>query len=132
MNEQEKEPKLIEFIDPNELISFEENTDDEENTISEESFEEVLSEYKQDEYAQKIDQTSILRKREDYRGILALVYTACTFIVFLVVIAISVIDGLNRDVSIIVNLKETIPLVSGVFLGTLGFVLGYYFKKDNE
>ncbi|MCA9387406.1 hypothetical protein KC669_05235, partial [Candidatus Dojkabacteria bacterium] len=54
------------------------------------------------------------------------------FIVFIFAMFIAVLDGLIRHVSIIDNLSVVIPLVSGVFLGTLGFVLGYYFRREEE
>lgn len=79
-----------------------------------------------------IDEESVLTKREDTRGRLALIYVIATFIIFFFGIVVAVLDGLNRDVSIIDNLKEIVPLFSGVFLGTLGFVLGYYFKNDED
>jgi hypothetical protein len=132
--------KKIDFFDPNDLIEFEAGTYEEVKNEKEDT--EKIDDYpikpaieknfNEDTYAQKIDKTSILRKREDYRGVLALVYTTSTFIIFFVVIVISVIDGMNRKVSIIENLKELLPLVSGIFLGSLGFVLGYYFKKDKD
>ncbi|MDQ6985497.1 MAG: hypothetical protein Q9M91_04805 [Candidatus Dojkabacteria bacterium] len=79
----------------------------------------------------KSDET-IIRKREDTRSTLAIIYTLAIFSVFFLGTLIAVVDGLNRDVSIIDNLKEIIPLISGVFLGSLGFVLGYYFRKGED
>ena len=75
---------------------------------------------------------SIYFKRENTRSRLAIIYTVFTFSVFFVGMAIAVLDGLARKVSIIENLEVIIPLISGVFLGTLGFVLGYYFRKGEE
>lgn len=74
----------------------------------------------------------VVRKREDTRSTLAIIYVISTFGVFVLAMFIAVLDGLNRDVSIIDNLIQVIPLISGVFLGTLGFVLGYYFRKSDE
>lgn len=79
-----------------------------------------------------VKNNSVEHKREDTRGRLAIIYTLATFVVFLVVIAIAVFDGVVRKVSIIDNLKDVIPVISGVFLGTLGFVLGYYFKNGED
>ncbi|MCA9381078.1 hypothetical protein KC678_02340 [Candidatus Dojkabacteria bacterium] len=75
---------------------------------------------------------SVYRKREDTRSRLALIYTIFTFFVFIFAMVIAVLDGLVRKVSIIDNLSVVIPLISGVFLGTLGFVLGYYFRREEE
>ena len=75
---------------------------------------------------------SVIEKREDTRSRLALTYTILTFMIFLCGMLIAVVDGLYRKVSIIDNLSEIIPLISGVFLGSLGFVLGYYFRKGDE
>jgi hypothetical protein len=75
---------------------------------------------------------SVFEKREDTRSRLALIYTILTFLVFFFGMIIAVLDGIHRDVSIIDNLEVIIPLISGVFLGTLGFVLGYYFRKGEE
>jgi len=30
------------------------------------------------------------------------------------------------------NIEIKMPLISGIFLGSLGFVLGYYFKKEES
>ncbi len=75
---------------------------------------------------------SIYSKREDTRSRLAIIYTVLTFIIFFSGMLIAVVDGLARNVSIIENLEVIIPLISGVFLGTLGFVLGYYFRKAEK
>jgi hypothetical protein len=74
----------------------------------------------------------IVRKREDTRSTLAIIYVLSTFGVFILAMFIAVLDGLNREVSIIDNLIQVVPLISGVFLGTLGFVLGYYFRRSDE
>lgn len=68
-------------------------------------------------------------KREDTRGRLAIIYTLATFLMFLLGFLVSVIDASWRQVSIIDNLSTVLPLISGIFLGSLGFVLGYYFRK---
>lgn len=79
-----------------------------------------------------VNKDSIYSKRENTRSTLAIVYTIATFTVFLIAMFIAVLDGLVRKVSIIDNLAAVIPLISGVFFGTLGFVLGYYFRKGEE
>lgn len=68
-------------------------------------------------------------KREDTRGRLAIIYTVATFIMFGLGFLVSVLDAFWRQVSIIDNLATILPLLSGIFLGSLGFVLGYYFRK---
>jgi hypothetical protein len=72
---------------------------------------------------------SILEKREDVRGNLAILYTVATFLMFVLGFVVSVLDAVWRQVSIIENLSTILPLISGIFLGSLGFVLGYYFRK---
>ena len=68
-------------------------------------------------------------KREDTRGRLAMIYTICTFIMFILGFAVAILDAAVRGTSIIDNLTKILPLLSGIFLGSLGFVLGYYFRK---
>jgi hypothetical protein len=81
-----------------------------------------------------IDQESLSlhNKREDTRGRLAIIYTVATFIMFGLGFLVSVLDAFWRQVSIIDNLATVLPLLSGIFLGSLGFVLGYYFRKLDE
>lgn len=75
---------------------------------------------------------SIEEKREDTRGRLATIYTVSTFIVFILGFIVSILDALLRNTSIVDNLVKVLPLISGIFLGSLGFVLGYYFRKAEE
>lgn len=76
------------------------------------------------------DVSYVFKKREDTRSRLALIFTFLTFFVFILGMGIAVLDGILRDTSIIQNLSEVVPLISGVFLGSLGFVLGYYFREE--
>lgn len=69
------------------------------------------------------EEISIRNKREDVRGQLAIIYTVATFMMFVFTFIVAVIDGLLRQTSIVDSLTTLIPLVSGVFLGSLGFVL---------
>lgn len=80
----------------------------------------------------KSDEDSVIEKREDTRSRLAIIYLIATFFVFVLGMTLAVIDGVIRQVSIVENLKEILSLISGIFLGTLGFVLGYYFRKGDE
>ncbi len=80
----------------------------------------------------EVKQDAVLTKREDTRSRLAIIYTIATFLIFAFGMCIAVLDGVLRDASIIDNLSTIIPLISGVFLGTLGFILGYYFRKGSE
>lgn len=80
------------------------------------------------DYLVKKDETGILSKREDTRGRLALVYTAATFGIFVLGFVAAVIDAAVTGSSVVENLMQLLPLISGIFLGTLGFVLGYYFR----
>ncbi len=126
----------IEFVDPDELIKFiEEGQEDQdlENTPDDSiQADQTSSDLT---YADKILEEAteyVVKKQEDTRGKLAVLYTTFTFIVFILGIFICVLDGIIRQVSIIDNLTSVLPLLSGIFLGTLGFVIGYYFRKDNE
>jgi len=126
----------IEFVDPDELIKFiEEGQEDQdlENTPDDSiQADQTPSDLT---YADKILEEAteyVVKKQEDTRGKLAVLYTTFTFIVFILGIFICVLDGIIRQVSIIDNLTSVLPLLSGIFLGTLGFVIGYYFRKDNE
>lgn len=69
------------------------------------------------------------QKREDTRGRLALIYTIATFLMFILGFAVAILDAAIRGTSIVDNLTKILPLISGIFLGSLGFVLGYYFRK---
>jgi hypothetical protein len=81
------------------------------------------------EYLSEKEQADILEKREDTRGRLALIYTVATFIIFGLGFLVAVADGILQKTSIVDNLTKLLPLISGIFLGTLGFVLGYYFRR---
>lgn len=78
------------------------------------------------------EQGSVIEKQEDTRSRLATIYLIATFFIFVLGMALAVIDGVIRQVSIVENLKEVLSVISGIFLGTLGFVLGYYFRKGDE
>lgn len=161
MENKDKTNQIV-FIDPDELIQFVEEgshdfsestdedsksneprpqseaapmqrdeTDEEEDDdeyLSDEDFEKIFEK----KYSDEMDKANILKKRESTRGTLAIIYTLFTFLIFAVGILVATLDGINRDVSIIDNLKEILPLISGIFLGSLGFVLGYYFRRGDE
>jgi len=69
-------------------------------------------------------------KREDTRGRLAIIYTVATFLMFILGFVVAIIDAIIGNKSIIDGLATILPLISGIFLGSLGFVLGYYFRKS--
>jgi hypothetical protein len=71
-------------------------------------------------------------KRESTRGQLAIIYTLATFLMFVLGFVVSIVDAAWRQVSIIDNLTTVLPLISGIFLGSLGFVLGYYFRRIED
>ena len=118
----------VEFIDPQEIVKFLPNEkvfDDRQPAAAKVSKPSM-------EYANKIEEKAseyVIKKQEDVRSNLAVIYVIGTFIIFLLGFAVAVFDAVNRNVSVIDNLKEILTLLSGIFLGTLGFVLGYYFKK---
>ncbi len=72
---------------------------------------------------------SLESKREDVRGRLAVIYTVATFVMFALGFVVAVIDAIARQVPIVTSLQTILPLISGIFLGSLGFVLGYYFRR---
>lgn len=78
------------------------------------------------------DQVMLQSKREDTRNRLAIVYVIATFIMFVLGFVVSILDAAWRQVSIIDNLSVVMPLLSGLFLGSLGFVIGYYFRKGED
>lgn len=121
-----------ELLDEEFNDGYDEGYDDASEEVTSGSRSESNDTNKSETIAQKTTDTAIFQKREDTRSRLAIIYTVLTFIVFFAGMLISVLDGLSRGVSIIDNLEVVIPLISGVFLGTLGFVLGYYFRKGEE
>jgi nitrogen fixation/metabolism regulation signal transduction histidine kinase len=121
----------IAFIDPNEIIEFIQDHSEDDVDLNDPTEEEVDDPLL---YTTQIIEDSkeyVTKRQEDTRGKLAIIYTLCTFGIFLLMITVAVLDGVLRKVSIIENLTTLIPLISGVFLGSLGFVLGYYFKKED-
>jgi hypothetical protein len=140
MQTEDKLENIPQILNPSELFVDEEMSEEEMNELLEDeadqSYEEGIdvaleSATKRGEIT-KIDSESILSKREDTRAKLALIYVLMTFVIFIITFLVAIVDGLSRNVSIIDNLAKLIPIVSGVFLGTLGFVLVYYFKKGEE
>lgn len=127
----------VHFVDPNDLINF---IPDENMTASsptsESSDEDLELNSIQDlKLADKIDPKAleyVIKNEEDVRGRLAIIYTFATFGIFLLAFIVSIVDGISRKTSIIDNLKEILPILSGIFLGTLGFVIGYYFRKSES
>jgi hypothetical protein len=140
MQTEDKLENIPQILNPSELFVDEEMSEEEMNELLEDeadqSYEEgidvALERATKRGEITKIDSESILSKREDTRAKLALIYVLMTFVIFIITFLVAIVDGLSRNVSIIDNLAKLIPIVSGVFLGTLGFVLGYYFKKGEE
>lgn len=86
-------------------------------------------------YLSAKDSTNLEQKREDTRGRLAIIYTIATFVMFVLGFVVAILDAAIREVPIASTLSTILPLISGIFLGTLGFVLGYYFRQvedDND
>jgi hypothetical protein len=110
---------------------FDPETSDIEPESDEEEFPEDFPDYVEQGVITQ-DEIMINNKREDTRGRLAVIYVAATFLMFILGFVVSVIDAAWRNVSVIENLRIILPLLSGIFLGTLGFVLGYYFRKSES
>ncbi len=142
----------IKFIDPEDLIEFKGSPELEKALAAQEAVSEdqnlpeqpaehlplpptpspSSTQYSDVPLTKEVASDYALKRREDTRGTLALVYTVSTFIIFGLGMLIAVIDALIRNVSIVDNLKEILPLISGIFLSSLGFVLGYYFRKSED
>lgn len=119
----------INFLDPEEVVDFE----DAQNEVEEEDFEPQDNETPYTDSLRELSTTEyIAKKEEDTRGNLAMVYTVATFTIFVLGFFVAVLDGLIRKASIIENLTTILPLISGIFLGSLGFVIGYYFRRSDE
>jgi hypothetical protein len=133
---------FIEFIDPDELIEFipDENLGKGTNSLDvdeseEDSDIEVLGTPHPLKIAESIKEDAeaySIVKKEDTRGRLAIIYTVATLLIFVFVILLSFIESLVNKTSLVDNLTKIIPLISGVLFGTLGFVLGYYFRNENN
>jgi hypothetical protein len=133
---------FIEFIDPDDLIEFipDENLGKGTNSLDideseEDSDIEVLGTPHPLKIAESIKEDAeaySIVKKEDTRGRLAIIYTVATLLIFVFVILLSFIESLVNKTSLVDNLTKIIPLISGVLFGTLGFVLGYYFRNENN
>lgn len=126
---------FIEFIDPDELIEFIPDETLHKTSTPEESNVEVLGAPQPLKVADSIKEDAeaySIVKKEDTRGRLAIIYTIATLLIFVFVILLSFIESLVNKTSLVDNLTRIIPLISGVLFGTLGFVLGYYFRNENN
>jgi len=133
VNENKDSNKIPDFVTAEELEdSIEEFDDADLAEESDLSYDEGVEAGLEINDLTKIDDDSVIIRREDTRSRLAIIYTIATFFVFVLGMFIAVLDGILREVSIVDNLTEIVPLISGVFLGSLGFVLGYYFRKGEE
>lgn len=127
------------LIDPNELLvntppeADEEVTEEDVEAEADLSYEDGLDDglNLNNEIIPKPEDV-VVRRREYTRSRLALLYTIATFVIFFLGMTIAVIDGLINNSDIVDNLREVISIISGVFLGSLGFVLGYYFRRPED
>lgn len=131
-----KSDTFIQFIDPEELIEFIPDSDlgSVEMQSGDESVEVLgTSDPMRITESIKVDAESYaIVKKEDTRGRLAIIYTVATLLIFVFVILLSFIESIINKTSLVANLTQIIPLISGVLFGTLGFVLGYYFRNDTN
>ena len=67
-------------------------------------------------------------KKEDIRGRIATLFLIGFFIVLISVVVVAGISDGNK----IGNLKELLITVSGILAAPLGFVIGYYFRSQEE
>lgn len=115
--------------------SAESDLESDQTSEDEEDFPEDYPDYyasEMNEYLIEHEAVNILKQREDTRGRLAIIYTIATFVMFILGFVVAVLDAVWRQVSIAETLGAILPLISGIFLGTLGFVLGYYFRKSED
>lgn len=109
----------VEFIDPEELEEFSESGTENIEEIPAKITEEISKDY-------------VIKSQESTRGNLAIIFTVGTFIIFIFAFIVSIIEALISKGSIIANLNSILPLISSIFLGLLGFIIGYYFRKGEE
>lgn len=124
------------FLDPEEMIADEDFEFVPEDSQAQEAIEDVASQNRVnlEQITREVESVSgyVIKKKEETRGILALTYIRATFLVFFLGFFVSILDGVINQSSIVANLEKLLPIISGIFLGTLGFVIGYYFRKDEE
>lgn len=70
----------------------------------------------------------IRQKREGTRNIFSLLFLAG----FLLLLLIGMILGFFMDGNQLDNTKEVMLTISGILSGPLGFVVGYYFRRNEE
>lgn len=73
-------------------------------------------------------EVTLKRRREATREKLAYVFVIG---LFLLIISITLLAFLSNETQV-KNMTEMILAVSGVLSGPLGFIIGYYFKKQEE
>lgn len=126
----EENEVVIEQPSTPDFYIFDPETSDIAPENEDEDFPEDFPDYNEGQGVISNDEIMIQTKREDVRGRLAVIYVAATFVMFILGFAVSILDAAWRQVSVVENLQIILPLLSGIFLGTLGFVLGYYFRKS--
>jgi len=67
-------------------------------------------------------------KREDTRGTLALVF----LIGFFVILILGMLIGAVNEGDKVTSVTELLLTVSGILSGPLGFVVGYYFRSQEQ
>lgn len=101
---------------------------DQEENISVEDLD--IDEYELIPDPQPIKDLDVIKvKREDVRGLLAVVFLIGFFFILLAGIFIAAINEGNK----VESLTAVLLSISGILSGPLGFVIGYYFRsKDQE
>lgn len=74
------------------------------------------------------DLTTVAIKREDTRGILALVF----LIGFFVILVLGMIVGAINEGDKVESVTAILLAISGILSGPLGFVVGYYFRSQDS
>lgn len=78
----------------------------------------------------KVDKefSEIQFKQEDTRGRFAIVF----LIGFFIILTAGLVIGVFVETARIKNVTDMILTISGVLSGPLGFIIGYYFKRQEE
>ncbi len=81
--------------------------------------------------SQNVIPTAVEQKRENTRGLLAIVFIVGFFFMLTAGFMLAAFNNLSLDVKS-KHLQDILLTISGVLSGPLGFVVGFYFRKGEE
>lgn len=106
------------------------------NQINEDEHEDEY-EYEEDEDAFVIDKSLnsdgsgqppvVAIKKENARSRIALLYVSSFLAIIIIVFAYSLFSALKIN-----DIKDLLVTISGIMSGPLGFIIGYYFKSEDD